>query len=209
MIEVIILDKELYTPEDIAPKTLGSAGLDLKLTRAAMSATQVAGMGGAWPYHDHIGTGLKVRIPAGMVGLIVPRSSTGHKHGFRIGNTIGVIDSDYRGEIMLSVGAGDYAKMKRGYCCAQLIVMPYASFHYAAVVEEFSDTTARGDGGFGSTDSFSDQDIERRWEQLPLPGIGSTDPLPEQKLDILREFDHETAQIKYEEYVLATKNGGF
>lgn len=186
MIEVIILDKELYTAADIAPKTQGSAGLDLKLTRDAIPAHQMYMQGGEGPYHDLIGTGLKVSIPAGMVGLIVPRSSTGHKHGFRIGNTIGIIDSDYRGEIMMSVGAGDYAKMKRGYCCAQLIVMPYASFHYAAVVEEFSDTTVRGDGGFGSTD-----------------------PLPEQKLGILQEFDHETAQIKYEEYVLATKNGGF
>lgn len=154
MIEVIVMDKELYTPADIAPKTLGSAGLDLKLTRDAKSAYELDKEGATWPYHDLIGTGLKVRVPTNMVGLIVPRSSAGHKHGFRIGNTIGVIDSDYRGEIMMSIGGGDYGLLKRGATVAQLILVPYSSFYGATIVDKFSDETDRGDGGFGSTDNL-------------------------------------------------------
>lgn len=152
MIEVIVLDKELYSPSDIAPKTLGSAGLDLKLTRDARSAHEMYAAGLPFPHQDLIPTGLKVRIPTNMVGLIVPRSSSGHKHGFRLGNTLGVIDSDYRGEIQISIGGGDYSLMKRGYACAQLILVPYSSFYAARVVDQFSDETDRGDGGFGSTD---------------------------------------------------------
>jgi dUTP pyrophosphatase len=152
MIEVIILDKDLYTESEIAPKTLGSAGLDLKLTRDAQSSLALYTAGHPYPCQDLIPTGLKVRVPTNMVGLIVPRSSSGHKDGFRLGNTLGVIDSDYRGELHISIGSGDYSKMKRGYVCAQLILVPYSSFYGAKVVDEFSDTTARGAGGFGSTD---------------------------------------------------------
>lgn len=205
--QIKILDPSLYSYDDLAPATVGSAGLDLKLARDVMSAFDLYATG-VGHSNDLVGTGLAVAIPEGCVGLVVPRSSSGHKHNFRLGNTVGIIDSDYRGEIKLSIGGGDYSLLKRGVTVAQLVVVPYHKVQ-PQVVEEFSDTTVRGDGGFGSTDSFSDQDIERRWEQLPLPGIGSTDPLPEQKLSILQEFDHETAQLQYEEYALSMKNGGF
>lgn len=158
MIEVIVLDDELYSDYDLQPKTFGSAGLDLKLTRDAKPAAQIAAEGGVWPYYDLIGTGLKVRVPTNMVGLIVPRSSAGHKSGFQLGNTIGVIDSDYRGELMLSIGGGDYGKLKRGAAMAQLILVPYSSFFGAKRVTEFSDAdtaygkNCRGEGGYGSTD---------------------------------------------------------
>lgn len=266
MIEVIVMDKELYAPTDIAPKTLGSAGLDLKLTRDAIPAMKLASLDKPWPYHDLIGTGLKVRVPTNMVGLIVPRSSAGHKHGFRIGNTIGVIDSDYRGEIMMSIGGGDYGLLKRGATVAQLILVPYSSFYGSTIVDQFSDETGRGDGGFGSTDTPSDECSgyrygcvcdacmlkERRYiaavdegstdnllvqDFCPSKGscqdggcplhkgqhddntaavlaaycawAHSTELLPEQKLSVLQEFDHETAQLQYEQYALSTKNGGF
>lgn len=218
MIEIIVLDKALYSFADLGPKTLGSAGLDLKLTRGAKPAAQLAAEGAEWPYYDLVGTGLKVRVPTNMVGLIVPRSSAGHKHGFHIGNTIGVIDSDYRGELMMSIGGGDYSKLKRGAAVAQLILVPYSSFCGAKLVDEFSDADTcygervRGDGGFGSTDQVLVQDR--------CPGKGcrdqgcpehyaSTDPLPEQKLNMLQDLDHATAQIQYEQYALSTKNGGF
>jgi deoxyuridine 5'-triphosphate nucleotidohydrolase len=165
MIEVIVLDKQLYGPEDIMPKTLGSAGLDLKLTRDAKSAAQMAAEGAQWPYYDLIGTGLKVRVPTNMAGLIVPRSSAGHKHGFHIGNTIGIIDSDYRGELMMSIGGGDYGVLKRGATVAQIILVPYSSFYAAKIVDEFSDTTLRGEGGYGSTDAVNmtlDADLTSR-----------------------------------------------
>ena len=268
MIEVIVMDKELYTPADIAPKTLGSAGLDLKLTRDAKSAYELDKEGATWPYHDLIGTGLKVRVPTNMVGLLVPRSSAGHKHGFRIGNTIGVIDSDYRGEIMLSIGGGDYGLLKRGATVAQLILVPYSSFYGATIVDQFSDETERGEGGFGSTDAlrqlvqlaqgdvdagrtYSGEEAKARLRQESLATQGnllvqdfcpnkgncqdggcpihqaghsdntkamlaascawahSTEPLPEQKLGVLQEFDHETAQLQYEQWALSMKNGGF
>lgn len=267
MIEVIICDKELYSPADIAPKTLGSAGLDLKLARDAKSAHQIAAEGGAWPYQDLVPTGLKVRVPTNMVGLIVPRSSAGHKHGFRIGNTIGIIDSDYRGEIMMSIGGGDYGLLKRGATVAQLIMVPYSSFYGATIVDQFSDETERGEGGFGSTDKQKcdhcggdgwepGHAYDKDWPCGKCDGLGrgstdnllvqdfcpnkgncqdggcpihnvthddntkavltascawahSTEPLPEQKLGVLQEFDHETAQLQYEQYALSTKNGGF
>lgn len=231
MIEVIVMDKELYTPADIAPKTLGSAGLDLKLTRDAKSAHQIAAEGGEWPYQDLVPTGLKVRVPTNMVGLIVPRSSAGHKHGFRIGNTIGVIDYDYRGEIMMSIGGGDYGKLKRGATVAQLILVPYSSFYGATIVDRFSDETARGEGGFGSTDNLLVQDFcpnkgncqdggcpirhaahddnTQAVLAVSCARAHSTEPLPEQKLGVLQEFYHETAQIQYEAYALNQKNGGF
>lgn len=205
MIEVIVCDKELYSPADIAPKTLGSAGLDLKLTRDAKSAHQISAEGGEWPYQDLIGTGLKVRVPTNMVGLIVPRSSAGHKHGFRIGNTVGIINSDYRGEIMMSIGGGDYGLLKRGATVAQLILVPYSSFYGATVVDQFSDETVRGEGGFGSTD--------KQWQGIPKVsdehnGILSTmngatacctDLLPEQVLSINRDLDLSYSQAEIEQ----------
>lgn len=160
MIEVIIVDKDLYSEDEIAPATAGSAGLDLKLVRNVRNAWDLRLDGEDNLYHDLVPTGLKVRVPANMVGLIVPRSSTGHRDCFRLGNTIGVIDSDYRGEIQISVGGGAMSKMKRGYVAAQLILVPYSSFYGAKVVEEFSDADTaygqnlRGDGGFGSTDQL-------------------------------------------------------
>ena len=66
MIEVIVLDKELYHPSEIAPKTAGSAGLDLKLTRDAKTPWQLHAEGST-TYQDLIGTGLKVKIPTNMV----------------------------------------------------------------------------------------------------------------------------------------------
>ena len=236
MIEVIILDKELYSPEDIAPKTLGSAGLDLKLTRDAKNALQIATEGGEWPYHDLIPTGIKVRVPTNMVGIIAPRSSSGHKHGFKLGNTLGIIDSDYRGELHISIGGGDYAKLKRGATVAQLILVPYSSFYGAQVVDRFSDETERGDGGFGSTDKAFNDAVATGTGALVIghvpvdnllvadscPGngcadqgcpnhyAGSDDPLPEQHLNVLQEVDHAHAMdLAQEREALAKKNGGF
>lgn len=216
MIELIVLDKELYGPADIMPKTLGSAGLDLKLTRDAKPAAQLAAEGADWPYYDLIGTGLKVRVPTNMVGLIVPRSSAGHKHGFHIGNTIGVIDSDYRGELMMSIGGGDYGKLKRGAAVAQLILVPYSSFYGAKVVDEFSDADTaygkgcRGDGGYGSTDSLptfvpSIAAVEavliqsREWAELSPTQRGGCG-----------DARHEAGCQQADEYnTLAKLNGGF
>lgn len=203
--QIKILDPSLYSYDDLAPATVGSAGLDLKLARDVMSAFDLyaTGLGHS---NDLVGTGLAVAIPEGHVGLVVPRSSSGHKHNFRLGNTVGVIDSDYRGEIKLSIGGGDYSLLKRGVTVAQLVVVPYHKVQ-PQVVEEFTDTTFRGEGGFGSTDTLEHTASFQR--QIDSDMVGYIGPLPEQKLSVLQEFDHETAQIQYEQYALNTKNGGF
>jgi deoxyuridine 5'-triphosphate nucleotidohydrolase len=98
--------------------------------------------------NDFIGTGIQAAIPTGWVGLVVPRSSLGLK-GFRLKNTLGVIDSDYRGEIKL---AYEGYRPEPGDRVAQLVLLP----HYVGAVERMAsiddlDQTERGDGGFGSS----------------------------------------------------------
>lgn len=98
-----------------------------------------------------IPTKLAISLPENTVGLIYPRSSLGTRHGIVLANTVGVIDSGYRGEIMLVVtnhGDRPYT-IHSGDRVAQMIVTPY----YAPYVIEVSDLEAsdRGTGGFGST----------------------------------------------------------
>lgn len=100
------------------------------------------------------GTGVRVEIPAGCFGLVVPRSSTGSKQGFKLRNTVGIIDADYRGEIFLAVEPGALkqdAKAFLGQRVAQLIIQPYYRADLIRVGPEGLGATARGDGGFGST----------------------------------------------------------
>ena len=98
-----------------------------------------------------IHTGIKVAIPEGYFGGVYPRSSTGVKRNLMLANTIGVIDSDYRGEIMMFIynyGSSDQI-IKNGDRLAQLIIQPYQRFDIELVDE--LDETDRGEGGFGST----------------------------------------------------------
>ncbi len=122
------------------PKTAtdGSAGLDLFVNA-------IEG--------EKLYTGVHVEIPKGSVGLLLPRSSWGIK-GFQLANTCGVIDSDYRGEIIMH---RDYHPtrgslvIRAGDRVAQLIVVPCIS--KAIKCDSLTDLsiTERGDGGFGST----------------------------------------------------------
>lgn len=139
--QIKVLDKELYTLDELLPKTVGSAAIDLKLR------SNIEMHSG----NKLIGTGLAVAIPEGFVGLVAPRSGAGHKKHFRLGNTLGVIDSDYRGEIMLS-HSQSLITFERGESVAQLFVVPIFDWAQATVVDEFSHETARGHAGFGSTD---------------------------------------------------------
>lgn len=96
-------------------------------------------------------TGVRVEIPEGYFGGVYPRSSTGVKRHLMLANTIGVIDSDYRGEIM--VFFYNYGKdtqiIKNGDRLAQLVIQPYQKFDIE-IVEDLNDS-ARGEDGFGST----------------------------------------------------------
>ncbi|MDU1829544.1 dUTP diphosphatase [Anaerococcus sp.] len=98
-----------------------------------------------------IDTGIKVQIPEGYFGAIYPRSSTGVKKKIMLANTVGIIDSDYRGEIMIYLyNYGEEEQtIENGDRIAQLIVQPYKQFEIEVV--DSLDDTDRGEGGFGST----------------------------------------------------------
>jgi len=94
---------------------------------------------------DTVHTGLRVQLPEGTFGMVVPRSSLGSE-GLYLKNTVGIIDSDYRGEILLKI-AGYVPTV--GERIAQLIVVPY--MHVDPIEVTALDDTVRGEGGFGST----------------------------------------------------------
>lgn len=99
------------------------------------------------------GTGIAVEIPQGYVGLVFPRSSI-YKQHLSLSNSVGVIDSGYRGEIMakfnlLSDGSDTYSVYNVGDRIAQLIIMPYPEVTFEEV-DELSDSD-RGEGGYGSS----------------------------------------------------------
>jgi dUTP pyrophosphatase len=98
-----------------------------------------------------IGTGLAFAIPEGLVGLIFARSSLGTKKGLAPANKVGVIDSDYRGEVRVVLhNHGKVAQtIENGERIAQIAFVPYYSADFT-VVDEL-DATVRGEGGFGST----------------------------------------------------------
>ena len=98
-----------------------------------------------------IHTGLAMEIPEGYAGLIYARSGLASKRGLAPSNKVGVVDSDYRGEIMVSLynQSGSEQTVEAGERIAQLVVTPFLSVDFEEV-SSLSDT-ARGEGGFGST----------------------------------------------------------
>ena len=98
-----------------------------------------------------IKTGIAVEIPEGYAGLIYARSGIATKRGLAPANKVGVIDSDYRGEIMVSLHnhSGACQEIADGERIAQLVIAPFLAAEFCET-DELSDTV-RGDGGFGST----------------------------------------------------------
>ena len=96
-------------------------------------------------------TGIAMAIPTGLVGLIYARSGLASKRGLAPANKVGVIDSDYRGEIMVALhNHGTVAQtVEAGERIAQIVFAPYYAAEFSVV--ESLDDTARGAGGFGST----------------------------------------------------------
>lgn len=124
-----------YAPQ---AKTLGAAGMDLVLAHDIMIRKDEVAM---------LKTGVQAEIPEGHFGLLAMRSSI---EDLTLTNGVGIIDSDYRGEIMLKVrGVLETAVYKAGDRIAQLVIIPYVSVA-AYPVSDLSDTE-RGAGGFGST----------------------------------------------------------
>ena len=140
---------DLVTPEMLQPKTPGSAGIDLMAVNFGMENTDHI-----YLYPNQclkIGTGIAIHLDnPGHAAIVMPRSGAGHK-GLILGNTIGLIDSDYQGEIIMSVWnrSPDAIKINQMDRIAQLVIMPVIQpvFNFVDSFEE----TERGDGGFGST----------------------------------------------------------
>ncbi len=98
-----------------------------------------------------IKTGLAMEIPEGYAGLIYARSGIANKRGLAPSNKVGVVDSDYRGEIMVSLHnhSNETQSIADGERIAQMVITPFLKVEYNEV-EEISETV-RGEGGFGST----------------------------------------------------------
>ena len=145
-LQVKILDRRLgldYPLPEYA--TDGSAGLDL---RAMLDEPRDLGPGES----ALIPTGMAIHIgEPGIAALILPRSGLGHKHGIVLGNLVGLIDSDYQGQLFVSCWnrGHDRFRIGVGERIAQLILVPIlrASFE---IVDDFTDSD-RGAGGFGHT----------------------------------------------------------
>ncbi len=143
-VELKILDARLHNMMP-AYATTGSAGLDL---RACVEHTQTINPGET----TLIPTGMAIHLAdPGYAAMILPRSGLGHKHGIVLGNLVGLIDSDYQGQLLVSCwnrGREPFLlnPMER---IAQLVIVPVIQANFE-VVEEFA-TSERGEGGFGST----------------------------------------------------------
>lgn len=142
-VEIKLLDKRL-TGLDYA--TPGAAGVDLRacideMTWVAPGQTKL------------IPLGFSMALPEGAAALLLPRSGLGHKSGIVLGNLVGLVDFDFRGQVMASVWNRNLNGMPFTINpmdrIAQMVIVPVFRADYA-VVEELSDTV-RGEGGFGHT----------------------------------------------------------
>jgi dUTP pyrophosphatase len=126
--------------------TAGSAGLDLRACLDVALTLQP----NAWQL---VPTGMAIHLKdPNYAALILPRSGLGHKHGIVLGNLVGLIDSDYQGQLMVSAwNRSDVAftiePMER---IAQLVIVPVVQAQFN-MVDEFAAVTERGAGGYGST----------------------------------------------------------
>ncbi len=141
-----VLDPRLGTEIPLPRRsTGGSAGVDL---RACLDEPLTLPPGGCELIH----TGMAIHLEdPGLAALILPRSGLGHKHGIVLGNLVGLIDSDYQGELLISCwnrGSQPF-RIEPGERIAQLVIVPVVQADFE-VVESFAGS-GRGDGGFGHT----------------------------------------------------------
>ena len=144
-IDVKILDPRI-AEQLPAYATPGSAGLDL---RACLDAPLTLAPNAS----QLVPTGMAIHLAdPGYAAMILPRSGLGHKHGIVLGNLVGLIDSDYQGQLMVSAWnrssvAFTIEPMER---IAQLVIVPVLQAQFN-IVQEFSAASERGEGGYGST----------------------------------------------------------
>jgi dUTP pyrophosphatase len=143
-LDVKILDPRL---REALPQysTAGAAGLDL---RACVHSPVTLAPGAA----ELVPSGIAIHLAdPGLAAVVLPRSGLGHKHGIVLGNLVGLIDSDYQGQVMVSV----WNRSKEAFTInpmdriAQLVVVPVVQVKLNVVEEFFA--SERGAGGFGST----------------------------------------------------------
>lgn len=143
-IDIKLLDERLRA-QPPAYATHGAAGLDL---RACLDGALRLEPGQT----ALVPSGIAIHLgDPGLAAIVLPRSGLGHKHGIVLGNLVGLIDSDYQGQIMVSVwnrsdAAFTIEPMER---IAQLVIVPVVQAAFE-IVDEFV-ASARGEGGFGST----------------------------------------------------------
>ena len=145
-ISLRILDPRIGTLFPVpAAATAGSAGVDL---RACLDEPLELAPGAA----ELVGTGIAIHLAdPGLAAMLLPRSGLGHKHGIVLGNLVGLIDSDYQGEIRVSCWnrGRETFRIEPGDRIAQLVVVPVVPVELE-VVESFA-ASERGAGGFGHT----------------------------------------------------------
>ena len=144
-LDVKILDERLRAQLP-AYATPGSAGLDL---RACLSAPLTLAPN-AWQL---VPTGMAIHLAdPGYAAMILPRSGLGHKHGIVLGNLVGLIDSDYQGELMVSAWnrSPDPFTIQPMERIAQLVIVPVVQARFN-LVDDFTASSQRGAGGYGST----------------------------------------------------------
>ncbi len=148
-VQVKLLNPKIGSDPDFPLPTRatdGSAGIDL---RACIDEPVVIKAGET----KLIGTGMAIYIKdPNFAGIILPRSGLGHKHGIVLGNLVGLIDADYQGELMVSVwnrSDSDFT-LNPAERMAQYMVVPVVRPSFE-IVDEFSDDSERGAGGFGSS----------------------------------------------------------
>lgn len=139
-------------PDVIMPSiTEGNVGIDLRVLTDNCDAVSIE-PGGFWKFH----TGIQMEIPQGYYVSIKPRSSTGCKKTLRLMNTEGVIDSNYRGEVIVFIHnfGKDYVTVENNERLCQMVLCKDENPSF--VIEEVSElsSTDRGEGGFGSTGRF-------------------------------------------------------
>ncbi|MDH3979578.1 MAG: dUTP diphosphatase [Gammaproteobacteria bacterium] len=145
-IQLKILDKRLGNEFPLPHyATGGSAGMDM---RACVEAPlEIA------PGETHlIPTGMAIHVEdAGLAAILLPRSGLGHKHGIVLGNLVGLIDSDYQGQVFVSVWnrGNETFTVNPGERIAQMVIVPVVHADFE-VVDEFVESD-RGAGGFGHT----------------------------------------------------------
>jgi dUTP pyrophosphatase len=146
-IELKLLDSNVNTP---VYATEGAAGIDLEA--AIPYPIEIPPLKTAL-----IRTGISINmqtVPLHLMATILPRSGKGAKEGKVLGNLVGIVDQDYHGEVLVSLwnrNSDIYVTINPGEKFAQLVFVPVIKPTFK-VVEEFSSTTDRGEGGFGSTD---------------------------------------------------------